>query len=112
MKVRQYLREKHISTLISLILFSLAHPLWAVSDPPLKAQAQDSLNERPELKAKPESNKEEYALDPGRRDWENGYYKDMYSRYRPLNGMDPGQLGNGGGRPPVYFKVKPKKSDI
>ncbi len=53
--------------------------------------------------------KPEYVWDPNRRDWENGYHRDMAGRYHPLNGTSPDQLGNGGGTPRIYFKVESAK---
>lgn len=92
--------------LYSLMLWSLAYPLWAVSDAHANSNISDNATEQSETKVKHTASKDEYQWDPKRRDWENGYYKDIYSRYQPLNGIPPEQLGNGGGSPRIYFKVK------
>lgn len=97
---------KYICSLFGLILFSLANPLWAASDQSQKTNIPDNSSEQSGINGEPEASEEVYVWDPNRRDWENGYYKDMYSRYQPLNGHPPDQLGNGGGWPSIYFKVK------
>ena len=97
---------KYVASLFGLILFLLSNPLWAASEQSQKANISDNPGEQSGVNGKSEASEEEYGWDPNRRDWENGYYQGMYLRYQPLNGHPPDQLGNGGGWPRIFFKVK------
>lgn len=91
-------------SLSSLMLILLAQTIQANATGIEKARSTD--DSRGQTETNKQTGKDRYVQNPNRRDWDNGYYKDMYGKYHPLNGSDPNQLGNGGATPKIYYKVE------
>lgn len=94
----------HLVSLSGLMLIFLTQTAQANATGLEKAQSTDGSRRQTETHK--QTGNDKYVQDPNRRDWDNGYYKDVYGKYHPLNGADPNQLGNGGATPKIYYKVE------